>query len=135
MIVWDDLGNILDPQQTSAIELYRAHEIISRRVKLELAGVSRISDEKLAEKIPPNPMHFSLYVTINNCTCRIGEDADILVTLYDPKEQKFISENYVVQWSFQGLMKEFAKSNKARVIFCVSILFIQPLLLFHRRCS
>ncbi|XP_015793034.1 dedicator of cytokinesis protein 2 [Tetranychus urticae] len=120
MIVRDEFGNVLDPKECSAIELYRAHESSTEKIRHESRGLANENDNRdilLAMK-GVNSLHFSLYVTVNNCTCHIGEDADILITLYDSKESKFISENYVVPWSSQGLMKEFAKSNKGRVVFC-----------------
>ena len=33
---------------------------------------------------------FSLFVNVKNFVCRIGEDADVLMTLYDVKQSQFI---------------------------------------------
>lgn len=118
MAIWDE--NSI-PQETSAINLYHVHETISRQVKKGMAGLNTVPEVKVSDELADDSLHFSLYVTVNNCTCNIGEDADILVTLFDANENYFISENYVVQWSSQGLMKEFAKLSKARIIFSVSL--------------
>ena len=36
---------------------------------------------------------FNLYVNVKNFVCRIGENANILLTLYDAKEGSFIRYN------------------------------------------
>lgn len=33
---------------------------------------------------------FALFVTLKNVVCKIGEDAEVLMSLYDPVESKFI---------------------------------------------
>lgn len=33
---------------------------------------------------------FALFVTLKNVVCKIGEDAEVLMSLYDPMESKFI---------------------------------------------
>ena len=33
---------------------------------------------------------FSLFVNVKNFVCRIGEDADVMMTLYDAKQGQFI---------------------------------------------
>ena len=33
---------------------------------------------------------FALFVTLKNVVCKIGEDAEVLMSLYDPVELKFI---------------------------------------------
>jgi len=38
---------------------------------------------------PKKITSFNLYVNVKNFVCRIGENADILLTLYDAKEGLF----------------------------------------------
>lgn len=33
---------------------------------------------------------FALFVTLKNVVCKIGEDAEVLMSLYDPVESKFV---------------------------------------------
>lgn len=33
---------------------------------------------------------FALFVTLKNVVCKIGEDAEVLMSLYDPVDSKFI---------------------------------------------
>uniref|UniRef100_A0A4W5LLW9 Dedicator of cytokinesis N-terminal domain-containing protein n=1 Tax=Hucho hucho TaxID=62062 RepID=A0A4W5LLW9_9TELE len=64
---------------------------------------------------------FALFVTLKNVVCKIGEDAEVLMSLYDPVESKFISENYLVRWSSQGLVKDIDQLHNLRSVFTVSI--------------
>lgn len=47
------------------------------------------------------------------------EDAELLMTLYDAKEYKAITENYVVHWSRDGLMSDLDQMYNLRVMFTV----------------
>lgn len=47
------------------------------------------------------------------------EDAELLITLYDAKEYKAITENYVVHWSRDGLMSDLDQMYNLRVMFTV----------------
>lgn len=47
------------------------------------------------------------------------EDAELLMTLYDGKEYKSITENYVVKWSKDGLMCDLDQMYNLRVMFTV----------------
>ena len=38
------------------------------------------------------PQTFNIYVMLRNFVCRIGEDADLLMSLYDAKHAKFIRQ-------------------------------------------
>ncbi|KAK3528544.1 hypothetical protein QTP70_002788 [Hemibagrus guttatus] len=90
LVVRDKDGNILDPDLTSTISLFRAHEAASRQIE------ERIQEEKSQRqnldrqaKFASTPS-FALFVTLKNVVCKIGEDAEVLMSLYDPNEYKFI---------------------------------------------
>lgn len=48
------------------------------------------------------------------------EDAELLITLYDAKDFKAITENYVVRWTKEGLMSDLDQMYNLRVMFTVS---------------
>lgn len=48
-------------------------------------------------------MYFQFFVAVRNFVCRIGEDTELLLCLYDARELKPLTENYVVRWSRSGL--------------------------------
>ncbi|KAM9462475.1 dedicator of cytokinesis protein 1 isoform 1-T1 [Clarias gariepinus] len=119
LVVRDKDGNILDPDLTSTINLFRAHEAASRQIE------ERIQEEKSQRqnldlsrqaKFASTPS-FALFVTLKNVVCKIGEDAEVLMSLYDPNEYKFISENYLVRWSSSGLVKDIDQLHNLRAVF------------------
>ncbi|XP_067134903.1 dedicator of cytokinesis protein 1-like [Centruroides vittatus] len=111
LVVRDDHGNILNPDVSSTIDLYRAHEAATQRIK-QMSTCSRSS-----KNLKSSRYCHSLFVTVKNFVCRIGEDADLLMTLYDAKEGQFISENYIVKWGKEGLAKDLDQLNNLRVLF------------------
>uniref|UniRef100_A0A674NN87 Dedicator of cytokinesis 2 n=1 Tax=Takifugu rubripes TaxID=31033 RepID=A0A674NN87_TAKRU len=114
-VVRDEDGNILDPERASVISLFRAHEEatvkINERIKEEQVNHSGIS-----ARIQSSPTH-SLYVFVRNFVCRIGEDSELFMSLYDPIKQTIISENYLVRWGSKGLPKEIDMLNNLKVVF------------------
>uniref|UniRef100_A0A8K9X109 Dedicator of cytokinesis 1 n=1 Tax=Oncorhynchus mykiss TaxID=8022 RepID=A0A8K9X109_ONCMY len=110
LVVRDKDGNILDPDSTSTVSLFRAHEAASKQIE------DRIQEEKVYIRHQSTPS-FALFVTLKNVVCKIGEDAEVLMSLYDPVESKFISENYLVRWSSQGLVKDIDQLHNLRSVF------------------
>uniref|UniRef100_A0A3Q3ILQ4 Dedicator of cytokinesis 1 n=1 Tax=Monopterus albus TaxID=43700 RepID=A0A3Q3ILQ4_MONAL len=119
LVVRDKDGNILDPELTSTVSLFRAHEAASKQIE------DRIQEEKSQKqnidltrqaKFASTPA-FALFVTLKNVVCKIGEDAEVLMSLYDPVESKFISENYLVKWSSSGLVKDIDQLHNLRSVF------------------
>uniref|UniRef100_A0A673J0X5 Dedicator of cytokinesis protein 1-like n=1 Tax=Sinocyclocheilus rhinocerous TaxID=307959 RepID=A0A673J0X5_9TELE len=117
LVVRDKDGNILDPDLTSTVNLFRAHEAASKQIE------ARIQEEKKQNmdlsrqaKFASTPS-FALFVTLKNVVCKIGEDAEVLMSLYDPIESKFISENYLVRWSSSGLAKDIDQLHNLRAVF------------------
>ncbi|XP_043358891.1 dedicator of cytokinesis protein 5 isoform X2 [Dermochelys coriacea] len=119
LVVRDDNGNILDPDETSTITLFKSYEMASKRID------ERIQEEKsLQQNIDLrgqpvfNTTHtYGLYVNFKNFVCNIGEDAELLMSLYDPDQSKLISENYLVRWGSNGMPKEIEKLNNLQAIF------------------
>ncbi|KAJ3607904.1 hypothetical protein NHX12_024955, partial [Muraenolepis orangiensis] len=93
LVVRDKDGNILDPDQTSTVSLFKAHEAASKqiedRIQEEQSQKQNIDLSRQA-KFASTPS-FALFVTLKNVVCKIGEDAEVLMSLYDPVESKFIS--------------------------------------------
>lgn len=59
-------------------------------------------------------------VCVKNFTVKTPEDAELLVYLYDAKECRAITENYVIKWSKDGLMTDLDQMYNLRVMFSVS---------------
>nr|CAD7428799.1 unnamed protein product [Timema monikensis] len=67
------------------------------------AFVSRQSGStKKTSKVVTQYSHI-FFVSVRNFVCKMSEDAELLMTLYDAKEGRAFTENYVVRWSKEGL--------------------------------
>ncbi|XP_037077483.1 dedicator of cytokinesis protein 1-like, partial [Pollicipes pollicipes] len=110
LVVRDEQGNILNPDVISAVQLYRQHEQATRRLNEGLGDGSTTSQQ--------GPQHNShcLYVTVRNCVCRLDEDAEIVLFLYDAAADQVLTENYVVSWK-EGLEKNIEQLSSLRVLF------------------
>ncbi|XP_064631450.1 dedicator of cytokinesis protein 1-like isoform X3 [Lineus longissimus] len=122
LVVRDEHGNMLDPKLTGCIKLYRQHESATQRIQRERRCKGR--KELKAESVdsPGKFRHssrgsYSLYICVRNVVCRIGEDADVLLSLYDAKACQFISESYVIKWGDKGLPKDIEMINNLRALF------------------
>ncbi|XP_070212219.1 dedicator of cytokinesis protein 1-like isoform X7 [Littorina saxatilis] len=112
LVVRDDHGNVLDPTKHSTIEIYRRHVDAAEQIRKRSS-----MHESESETRPSWPSSFNLYVMLRNFVCKIGEDADILMNIFDSKEGRFISENYLVRWSKHGVPKDIDMLNNFRVVF------------------
>ncbi|XP_037637082.1 dedicator of cytokinesis protein 2-like isoform X1 [Sebastes umbrosus] len=118
-VVRDENGNILDPERASVISLFRAHEEatakINERIKEEQSNI-QTDHSGISARIQSSPTH-SLYVFVRNFVCRIGEDSELFMSLYDPIKGAIISENYLVRWGDKGFPKEIEMLNNLKVVF------------------
>uniref|UniRef100_H3BAQ7 Dedicator of cytokinesis 5 n=1 Tax=Latimeria chalumnae TaxID=7897 RepID=H3BAQ7_LATCH len=119
LVVRDDNGNVLNPEQTSIINLFRAHETASKGIDEKIQEEkSRLHSLDLRQQAIFNTIHtYSLYINLKNFVCNIGEDAELLMSLYDPNQSAFISENYLVRWGSTGMPKEIEKLNNLQAVF------------------
>uniref|UniRef100_A0A8C6KK77 Dedicator of cytokinesis 2 n=1 Tax=Nothobranchius furzeri TaxID=105023 RepID=A0A8C6KK77_NOTFU len=110
LVVRDEDGNILEPEKTSVISLFRAHEEATAKIN------ERIKEEQVRTSIF-DQNHINLYVFVRNFVCRIGEDSELFMSLYDPLKATIISENYLVRWGSKGFPKEIDMLNNLKVVF------------------
>ncbi|XP_076148096.1 dedicator of cytokinesis 2 [Alosa pseudoharengus] len=119
LVVRDADGNILDPDQASVISLFRAHENtcskITERIKEEQSN-TQTDHSGISARIQSSPTH-SLFVFVRNFVCRIGEDSELFMSLYDPQKQAIISENYLVRWGSGGFPADIEMLNNLKVVF------------------
>ncbi|KAG2469457.1 DOCK5 protein, partial [Polypterus senegalus] len=119
LVVRDENGNTLDAESTSTIRLFRAHELASHEIEERIREEkSRLHNIELNRQSLFSTVHtYSLYLNLKNFVCNIGEDAELLMSLYDPDQSDFISENYLVRWGSTGMPKEIEKLNNLQAIF------------------
>uniref|UniRef100_A0A8C1XPX5 Dedicator of cytokinesis 2 n=1 Tax=Cyprinus carpio TaxID=7962 RepID=A0A8C1XPX5_CYPCA len=111
VVVRDADGNILDPERASVISLFRAHEDATAKI------TERIKEEQQPPINRSSNHIIILYVFVRNFVCRIGEDSELFMSLYDPIKQTNISENYLVRWGDKGLPKDIEMLNSLKVVF------------------
>eukprot|EP00064_Thunnus_orientalis_P009322 superscaffoldBa00001176_g9345 len=97
LVVRDEAGNTLDPDRTST----------TRQQNLEMRRQTLFSTVHT----------YSLLMNLKNFVCNIGEDAELLMSLYDPDQSEFISENFLVRWNSMGMPKEIEKLNNLPALF------------------
>ncbi|ESO92727.1 hypothetical protein LOTGIDRAFT_232874 [Lottia gigantea] len=115
LVVRDKMGNVLNHDKNSIIEVFRRHVLAAeniKNIKLEDAGIENENESKFSW-----PSTFNLFVMLRNFVVKIGEDAEIIMNLYDAKEAEFISENYVVKWTKEGVPKDIDMLNNFKVVF------------------
>ncbi|XP_053886534.1 dedicator of cytokinesis protein 2-like isoform X2 [Malaclemys terrapin pileata] len=117
LVVRDKNGNILDPDRTSIISLFQAHKqatsMISERIQEEMC--SQHSELGCSAHLA-SPSH-NLYLCVRNFVCNIGEEAQLFTALYDPGQQKMISENYLIRWASTGVPQDIELLNNLKAIF------------------
>ncbi|XP_052047074.1 dedicator of cytokinesis protein 5 isoform X2 [Apodemus sylvaticus] len=119
LVVRDDNGNILDPDETSTVALFRAHELASKRIEEKIQEEKSILQnlDLRGQAIFSTVHTYGLYVNFKNFVCNIGEDAELFIALYDPDQSTFISENYLIRWGSNGMPKEIEKLNNLQAVF------------------
>ncbi|XP_020283330.1 dedicator of cytokinesis protein 1 isoform X3 [Pseudomyrmex gracilis] len=112
MVVRDDHGNVLNPEETSALQLYYHHETAAETIR------KAYNDTKKKCHKPQVPVYSHIFfVSVRNFVCKMAEDVELLLTLYDGREMKAITENYVVSWSKEGLARDIDQLHNLRVLF------------------
>ncbi|KAK2093848.1 Dedicator of cytokinesis protein 5 [Saguinus oedipus] len=119
LVVRDDNGNILDPDETSTIALFKAHVVASKRIEEKIQEEKSILQnlDLRGQSIFSTIHTYGLYVNFKNFVCNIGEDAELFMALYDPDRSTFISENYLIRWGSNGMPKEIEKLNNLQAVF------------------
>uniref|UniRef100_A0A673W5G6 Dedicator of cytokinesis 2 n=1 Tax=Salmo trutta TaxID=8032 RepID=A0A673W5G6_SALTR len=119
LVVRDVNGNMLDPENASVISLFRAHQDATTKINERIKEEQNQNCQRgniISARIQSSPTH-SLYVFVRNFVCRIGEDSELFMSLYDPNKQTIISENYLVRWGSKGFPKEVEMLNNLKVVF------------------
>lgn len=123
MVVRDELGNILNPDLASVVQLYRHHEQASQRIRKAVASSSNNSNTSASGLLSPTKIKLAnrhshmFFVAVRNFVCRIGEDTELMLCLYDAKEWKPLTENYVLRWSRMGLTMDLDLLGNMRVLY------------------
>lgn len=66
-----------------------------------------------------------MYLSAHNFTCKVTDDAELLLTLYDAKSGRSFSENFVVRWATSKMDHGWSQTDifhNFRALFTVIIL-------------
>ena len=110
LVVRDKEANILDPEKTSAVLLYREHKLSSdNRSRHPVNSTSRTNS-------------YMLLLSVKNFTWKRSEDMELFISVYttggSTQEQKAprpLCENYVIKWTRQGMARDLDQLNNFKV--------------------
>ncbi|XP_066248093.1 dedicator of cytokinesis protein 1 isoform X1 [Euwallacea similis] len=114
LVVRDKNGILIDSDVTSTIQLFNYHKDATERINNRH---SKSGEKDYQPKSAIQQFSNIFLVAVKNFTCKISEDAELLMCLYDAKEFKPITENYVVRWTKEGLMSDLDQMYNLRVMF------------------
>ena len=117
LCVRDELGNFVNSSETCTIDLYNMHESAQKKNK---ESVKSILPGNAKKKALTNFSVFShnLCVIVKNFACHVTDDVQLLMSLYDARESKFISENFFVEWNQKKILRDLDLLNNLKVLFC-----------------
>ncbi|XP_028968827.1 dedicator of cytokinesis protein 1 [Galendromus occidentalis] len=123
IVVRDSNGNIMNPKYTSTIAVHRAHLEASERIALQRSAQAQKQQD------PYNAIGVYNRASMSATYChnlmvifrrfeggKISDDVDLIMSLYDPREGRFITENYVVRWTKTSQANTF-DYNSMRCLF------------------
>lgn len=55
--------------------------------------------------------NYTVYLSIHNFKCKIMDDAELLLTLYDSKIGKPFTENFVVRWKASKMNQGWSQTD------------------------
>eukprot|EP00794_Sanderia_malayensis_P005649 gene5649-6345_t len=113
LIVRDKTGNVINLEETGVIELYKRHLESAQRSQTDPEGKkARNTSSSMAAYSSHN-----LYVNVKHVVCKIGDDSEVNIGLYDGRDNVFISEHFVVKWDKLGMPKDLEKLHNLSCLF------------------
>uniref|UniRef100_A0A673CA45 Dedicator of cytokinesis 5 n=1 Tax=Sphaeramia orbicularis TaxID=375764 RepID=A0A673CA45_9TELE len=119
LVVRDEAGNTLDPDRTSTVSLFRAHETASRSVDDRIQEEkTRLQNLEMRRQTLFSTVHtYSLLMNLKNFVYCFQHSL-FLVFLYFPcSHLNSCSENFLVRWDSMGMPKEIEKLNNLPALF------------------
>ncbi|CAH0555295.1 unnamed protein product [Brassicogethes aeneus] len=117
LVVRDKEGNIINPDETSTLQLFYHHKKATER----MSSRSKVRENIEVKDEPPKTaiqQYSNIFlVTVRNFTFKLSEDAELLMMLYDGIQCRPFTENYVVRWNKEGLMSDLDQMYNLRVMF------------------
>ena len=112
LVVRDKEGNILDPDKTSAVSLFREHKLSSDN-----------RSRNFHHSNPNKSNSYMLLLSVKNFTWKRSEDMELLISVYttggsthEQKAPRPLCENYVIKWTRQGMARDLDQLNNFKVL-------------------
>lgn len=121
-------GRQIDPSKVSTCQLCNIHVETTESIKKR----KETSNLNLSNQLQ-NCTSFSFFASVRNFVCKMTEDAELLMSLYDGILHKPFTENYVVHWSKDGLASDIDQLHNLKVLFTVRsflIFYFQIIIFF-----
>lgn len=115
--VRDESGNFINSSETCAIDLYELHEIAQKKNKESVKSILPGYTKNSQTINNFNIFSHNLFVIVKNFACRVTDDVQLLMSLYDAKEARFISENFFIKWN-QNFLRDLDLLSNLKVLFC-----------------
>uniref|UniRef100_W5LYE7 C2 DOCK-type domain-containing protein n=1 Tax=Lepisosteus oculatus TaxID=7918 RepID=W5LYE7_LEPOC len=111
LVVRGPEGTVLNPDSTGVVSLYRAHRDTSLRTEQHC-----VQSEGGAQKVPQlsSPMR-SLFLSVRNFVCRVGEETELYMSLHDPAEQRAISD-FSARWLSPSKANSLKNSHGMKLV-------------------
>ncbi|BES96169.1 Dedicator of cytokinesis [Nesidiocoris tenuis] len=91
MVVRDENGNFLNPESTSTIELFRHHQTASERIN---RAINEPTHKETRKSESVYQVSHAVFVNVRELECRAVEDLELLLCLYDARENRPFTENH-----------------------------------------
>lgn len=124
----------MNPEFTSTIAVYFAHVEAAERIALQKSAQAQMAQDPYSYNITNNNQRFSQRSSGANSSSssanlgtthclnvmvvfrrfeggKLTDDVDLIMSLYDPKEARFITENYVVRCEKQCIVEMFKQDT------------------------
>lgn len=116
--VRDEQGNFINSSETCAIDLYNLHEVAQKKNKESVKSIQPGQSRNSQTITNFSVFSHNLCVIVKNFVCHVTEDVQLLMSLYDAKESKFISENFFIKWNQKTILRDLDLLNNLKVLFC-----------------
>ena len=110
LVVRDKDGNILNPDKTSAVSLFREHKLSSDN-----------RSRNLLHSSGPRSNSYMLLLSVKNFTWKRTEDMELFLSVYttggstqEPRAPRPLCENYVVKWTRQRMARDMGLGQRGR---------------------
>eukprot|EP00057_Strongylocentrotus_purpuratus_P006618 XP_011661092.1 PREDICTED: dedicator of cytokinesis protein 1 isoform X2 [Strongylocentrotus purpuratus] len=112
LVIRDEEGSVQNPTMLSTVALHRLHEVATQRIigQQETSFLQRTKKQSTVYT-------YNLYVMMKNVVCKIGENSEVMMSLYDGKLCEHISESYIVKWSSKGTPTDLSKLYNLKTLF------------------